>query len=129
LNKTNATTIGDMYGGDVDQWPGKQITLYRGDTLYMGQPKKCVRVRPGQPVALQPTNGAKLSTDQQQILKNLYTNNNWPTAEVERLVKEVIGNGIDSLGQIGQEHFQTLAGHFGKDFKPKFDLTEDDIPF
>ncbi len=136
LNKTNANTIGDLYGGDIDQWAGKQITLYRGDTLYMGQPKKCIRVRSDQAVINKavdlPINGATtLDSNQQNILKNLYTNNQWPTAEVSRLVKEVAGDAVNSLGQIGSEHFQTLAGHFGKDHKSWVDegVDADDITF
>lgn len=138
LNKTNATTIGELYGGDLDQWPGKQITLYRGDTLYMGQPKKCIRVRSSQATVnravdlpINSVNGAKLDSNQQNILKNLYTNNQWPTEAVERLVKEVVGAGVSSLGQIGTEHFQALAAHFGKAFKAEDseELNASSIPF
>ena len=45
LNKTNAQTIGDAYGGDTDSWAGKKITLYAAKTQFNGQMVDCIRVR------------------------------------------------------------------------------------
>jgi hypothetical protein len=46
-NSTNCTTIEGMYGGDVDGWTGKRITLYP-TTTSVGPRRDvpCVRVRP-----------------------------------------------------------------------------------
>lgn len=51
LNKTNANTIGDMYGDDTDHWLGKQITLYAAWVDYQGRQVQGIRVKPqqGQP--------------------------------------------------------------------------------
>jgi len=50
-NTTNAETLEDLYGGDVDQWVGKLVTLYQTDVR---SPKgkgmvKGIRVRPRRP--------------------------------------------------------------------------------
>ena len=49
LNKTNAKRIRNLYGADVDQWPGKRVTLYPSETDFGGQTVDCLRVRPEAP--------------------------------------------------------------------------------
>jgi len=47
LNKTNARTIGLAHGNEMDNWPGKQITLFATTTDSFGEKNvPCVRVRP-----------------------------------------------------------------------------------
>ena len=48
-NKTNANTIGDMYGAELDYWIGKQITLFPTQVDFGGKSVACIRVRIGQP--------------------------------------------------------------------------------
>jgi len=47
LNKTNAKSIGLRHGNEMDNWSGKQITLYATTTDGFGKKNvPCVRVRP-----------------------------------------------------------------------------------
>lgn len=56
LNKTNAFTIGDMFGEETDGWMNQRITLYPDRTDSPQGIVPCVRVRPqvAQPVASGP---------------------------------------------------------------------------
>jgi hypothetical protein len=45
LNRTNARSIGKIWGGDHRQWEGKQITLYPTQVYVQGETKDCIRVR------------------------------------------------------------------------------------
>lgn len=49
LNKTNAMTIGGIYGMEVDDWKDKPITLYPTKVQAFGEMKDCIRVRPEAP--------------------------------------------------------------------------------
>jgi len=46
MNKTNATSIGKLYGGNTRDWIGKKITLFETDVQFRGEWVKSVRVRP-----------------------------------------------------------------------------------
>jgi hypothetical protein len=46
-NKTNAKSIAQQHGPDVDQWVGKQITLFPTTTKAKGETVDCLRIRPG----------------------------------------------------------------------------------
>jgi len=54
LNKTNATTIAELYGPETDEWPGRRITLYRTEVEYAGKTTWGVRVRLKAPAARRP---------------------------------------------------------------------------
>ena len=54
-NKTNASTIGDLYGPELDYWIGKSITLFPTQVDFGGKSVPCIRVRIGQPQPAQPT--------------------------------------------------------------------------
>ena len=43
-NKTNANTIGDLYGEDTDDWIGQRITLYRATVDFQGKRVPAIRV-------------------------------------------------------------------------------------
>jgi len=45
LNKTNANSLAEMFGGETDRWAGQQIGLYCVDTEYEGRHVEGVRVR------------------------------------------------------------------------------------
>ncbi len=45
LNKTNASTIAEMYGTKAELWKGKKITMYPGRWRSDGD---CIRVRAGE---------------------------------------------------------------------------------
>ena len=44
-NKTNANTIAGLYGGAIEGWVGKRITLFPTQTDYAGQQVACIRVK------------------------------------------------------------------------------------
>ena len=44
LNKTNANTIGETYGDEMDDWEGKSIILFPAKTEYQGKRVPCIRV-------------------------------------------------------------------------------------
>ncbi len=45
LNKTNTFTIGDIHGQEMDNWGGKEITLFPTQTDFQGKQVACIRVR------------------------------------------------------------------------------------
>jgi len=45
LNKTNATKIADIYGGETDDWYDQPIELYVTETDFAGKTVEAVRVR------------------------------------------------------------------------------------
>lgn len=64
LNVTNAKTIAHLYGPYIEDWAGKQITLYASTTKLAGEMVECLRVRPKvlvkqQPPAISPDRFAK----------------------------------------------------------------------
>lgn len=47
LNKTNANTIADMHGQEMDTWGGKSISLWPTQTEFQGRAVACIRVKLG----------------------------------------------------------------------------------
>jgi hypothetical protein len=45
LNKTNADTIGDLYGKNTDDWAGKPVMLFTMPVDYQGKKVNAIRVR------------------------------------------------------------------------------------
>ena len=56
LNKTNAETIGSLYGKGLPGWVGKRIALFTTEVTFGGKPRLGIRVRlrPPQAVKKQP---------------------------------------------------------------------------
>lgn len=46
LNVTNSKSIAKLYGPYIEEWSGKQITLYASTTKAFGDIVECLRVRP-----------------------------------------------------------------------------------
>lgn len=46
LNATNSKSIAKMYGNYIEDWAGKQITLYATTTKMGGETVECLRIRP-----------------------------------------------------------------------------------
>jgi hypothetical protein len=46
LNQTRLKAMIAAFGPNTDNWVGKQIRLSQGDTVYGGQPDKCVVLEP-----------------------------------------------------------------------------------
>src|ERR1700734_1078170 len=49
INKTNTTTIAQLYGEDTDEWIGEKITLFPTYTTFNKQNVACLRVEPKRP--------------------------------------------------------------------------------
>lgn len=49
LNKTNAKTIAEIYGPEVNDWTGKRITVYATKVSAFGKETEAIRVRPVAP--------------------------------------------------------------------------------
>jgi hypothetical protein len=49
LNATNSKTIAKLYGPYVEEWAGKQITMFGSTTKFGGDIVECVRIRPAAP--------------------------------------------------------------------------------
>jgi len=46
LNSTNSKSIQKLYGPYIEDWAGKQITLYASTTQLAGDVVECIRIRP-----------------------------------------------------------------------------------
>ena len=46
LNKTNPTTLAELYGSETGAWEGKAIKLVPSTTSYQGKMVKCIRISP-----------------------------------------------------------------------------------
>lgn len=46
LNKTNATNIGSVYGGETTAWTGKKVTLFPAWVDFQGKSVQAIRIRP-----------------------------------------------------------------------------------
>jgi len=53
-NKTNGSTIGGLYGTNLDNWIGKKITLFPTQTDFAGKQVPCIRVKLTAPPAAEP---------------------------------------------------------------------------
>ena len=51
LNKTNALMIASMHGHEVNDWPGKRVTLYATKAQAFGKTVDCIRIRETPPPA------------------------------------------------------------------------------
>lgn len=50
LNVTNAKSIHKLYGPFIEDWAGKQITLFTSMTKFGSEMVECIRIRPNVPV-------------------------------------------------------------------------------
>lgn len=74
LNVTNSKSIHKLYGPYIEDWSGKQITLYASTAKMGGEMVECVRVRPSVPVRQkQPITGKRLEAAIEQIRAGTYT--------------------------------------------------------
>jgi hypothetical protein len=46
LNVTNSKSIAKLYGPFIEEWAGKQVTLYASTTKAFGEIVECLRIRP-----------------------------------------------------------------------------------
>jgi hypothetical protein len=45
LNKTNSTSLADMFGGETENWIGERITLFETSVSYQGKTVPAIRIR------------------------------------------------------------------------------------
>lgn len=57
LNKTNARVIEAAYGAETDDWAGKPLEIYSGETSFAGDMVPCLRVRVPKAPAAAPAGG------------------------------------------------------------------------
>lgn len=55
LNLTNALTIANLHGDEMDDWKGKRIAIYPTRVKAFGEMQDCVRVREEIPAIAKPT--------------------------------------------------------------------------
>jgi hypothetical protein len=55
LNATNSKSIASLYGNFIEDWAGKQITLYATTTRMGGETVECLRIRPKVMVRVPPS--------------------------------------------------------------------------
>ena len=74
LNATNSKSIHKLYGPYIEDWVGKQITLYASTAKLGGEMVECLRIRPSVPVReKQPITSARLDAALEQIRNGAYT--------------------------------------------------------
>ena len=74
LNVTNSKSIDRLYGPYVEDWAGKQITLFGSTTELEGEHVDCLRVRPSIPLqAKPPLSNARLAKALVQVKSGQYT--------------------------------------------------------
>jgi hypothetical protein len=64
LNKTNAVTIGSLYGPETNNWAGKRITLFTVKERHFGEMHHVIKVVPTVPPDPQPKQQTVMSTPQ-----------------------------------------------------------------
>jgi hypothetical protein len=74
LNATNSKSIHKLYGPYIEDWVGKQITLYASTAKLGGELVECLRIRPSIPAReKKPISGERLTKALEQIKAGTYT--------------------------------------------------------
>lgn len=74
LNATNSKSIHKLYGPYIEEWVGKQITLYASTAKLGGEMVECLRIRPNVPVReKKPITDERLAAAIEQIKTGAYT--------------------------------------------------------
>lgn len=73
LNMTNSKSIHKLYGPYIEDWKGKQITLYASTTKLAGEVVECLRIRPNVVRQKQKISDARLEKAIGSIKEGKYT--------------------------------------------------------
>jgi hypothetical protein len=74
LNATNSKSIHKLYGPYIEDWAGKQITLYASTAKLGGELVECLRIRPNIPAREKKSiGGERLTKALEQIKAKTYT--------------------------------------------------------
>lgn len=96
LNATNSKAIAKIYGPYIENWAGKNITLFAATTKFAGDIVECIRVRPQAPIQTKENiSNDRLSKAIQSIKDGTYTK--------EKLIKK-FDLTSDQLAMLGDEY-------------------------
>jgi hypothetical protein len=74
LNATNSKSIHKLYGPYIEDWAGKQVTLYASTAKLGGEMVECLRIRPSVPAReKQGITGERLTKALEQVKSGTYT--------------------------------------------------------
>lgn len=74
LNATNSKSIHKLYGPFIENWAGKQITLFASTAKMSGEMVECLRIRPNIPARQKKAiNAERLTKALEQIKTGSYT--------------------------------------------------------
>lgn len=74
LNATNSKSIHKLYGPYIEDWAGKQVTLYASTAKLAGEMVECLRIRPSVPVKEKKgMSGERLTAALEQVKAGQYT--------------------------------------------------------
>lgn len=74
LNATNSKSIHRLYGPYIEEWAGKQITLFASTARLGNEVVECLRIRPKVPAKAQPgISAARLAKALEQVRAGAYT--------------------------------------------------------
>ena len=74
LNVTNSKSIAKLYGPFIEDWAGKQITLFASTAKLSGETVECLRIRPKVAVrTVPPINDERFDKAMQSIQAGQYT--------------------------------------------------------
>ncbi len=74
LNATNSKSIHKLYGPYIEDWAGKQVTLFASTAKMAGELVECLRIRPSVPKREKKSlNGERLNAALEQIKAGTYT--------------------------------------------------------
>ena len=124
LNKTNSNTIAQLHGDEIDGWSGKRITLFPTSVPFRGDIVPAIRVKGDVPSN---SGGEKITKEEAEVLKELYSKNAWPVPEVKRTLTEVAS--CDSLTSIPRDKFYELKDRFGHAYGAPSLVENDEVPF
>ncbi len=82
LNKTNARTIANAYGTNLDKWTGRQIILYPRMVEFEGDDVKAIRVRIPQVMAPAPAPVKQATAPAPVVAEPVYDELNPPPHDV-----------------------------------------------
>lgn len=97
LNKTNCKTIEKMYGPEIENWAGKQITLYESTTRMGSETVGCLRIRaltPNLQPVKEPLSAERFEKAMQQVRdgkydpNKLYNDHALTAEQIEQMNKE-----------------------------------------
>jgi hypothetical protein len=93
LNKTNADTLGDLYGRNTDGWMGRQIMLMTMPVDYQGKKVQAIRLRaPAQQQSMPPRQPGQLQPQANTAMGGLHNSPQRPLSPPQNYQQASGGN-------------------------------------